>query len=223
MPLTTLFSIKNQLSKGVLIGLPVLSLSIMPVYALPAEQIPDGSTESELKQTQSQLKTDLQNEDLENEDLEKEQLKKELHTPQWAEQYIHQHHSYLLDNSQADHVLAFYYFGSFQGFTIFGMERVKGDDYESHNTVLVFENTILKGYYQELTVFPAGVSEEGEVFFPPNHAAVDNIDLANSIYPDIQFKPEIERFKKGYLKRLPSKSTFIPNAQLKASEDKLKP
>jgi hypothetical protein len=144
-------------------------------------------------------------------------LKKAEHTPQWAEQYIHQHNSYLLDNSQADHVLAFYYFGSYEGFTVFGMERVKGDDYESHNTVLIFEHSVLKGYYQELTVFPAGVSEKGEVFFPPNHAAVENIDLANNIYPVIQFKPEMERYKKGYLKRLPSRSEFNFNA---SGEDK---
>lgn len=195
MTLTTLFSIKKRFSKLLLISLPIIGLSItMSVDAAEDEQ--------QASSTASQAV-----------------LKKAEHTPQWAEQYIHQHNSYLLDNSQADHVLAFYYFGSFQGFTIFGMERVKGDDYESHNTVLVFEDTVLKGYYQELTVFPAGVSAEGIVFFPPNHAAVDNIDLANGIYPVIQFKPEIERYKKGYLKRLPSKSTFKFNKQLNKQLD----
>lgn len=123
----------------------------------------------------------------------------EHQTPQWAERYILQHYPALLENSETDHVLAFYYFGSYQDFTIFGMERVKGSDYLSHNTVLVFNDSQLQGYYQELTVFPAGVSAEGEVFFPPNYQAVQNIDLQAGDYPKIQFKPDLERFKRGDL------------------------
>lgn len=123
----------------------------------------------------------------------------EHQTPQWAERYILQHYPTLLENSETDHVLAFYYFGSYQDFTIFGMERVKGSDYLSHNTVLVFNDSQLQGYYQELTVFPAGVSAEGEVFFPPNYQAVQNIDLQAGDYPKIQFKPDLERFERGDL------------------------
>lgn len=133
----------------------------------------------------------------------------EHQTPQWAERYILKHHPRLLENSKTDHVLAFYYFGSYQDFTIFGMERVKGSDYLSHNTVLVFNDSQLQGYYQELTVFPAGVSSEGEVFFPPNYQALQNIDLQSGDYPEIQFKPDLERFKRGDLERPPQKFSYI--------------
>lgn len=71
-----------------------------------------------------------------------------------------------------------------------GMERVKGDDYEPHHTVLIFKDSVLHGYYEELLVFPAGVSAEGQVFFPANRPVSDNIDLAGNAYPVIVFNEE---------------------------------
>jgi hypothetical protein len=109
-------------------------------------------------------------------------------SPQWTERYLFKNHPILLKDSHADHVLAFYYFGSFKNFTIMGMERVKGDDYEPHNTVLVFKDSILQGYYEDLAVFPAGVSKQGQVYFPPNRDVLENISLANNHYPAITFK-----------------------------------
>jgi len=75
-----------------------------------------------------------------------------------------------------------------------GMERVKGDEYEPRNTILVFKDSVLQGYYENLMVFPAGVNPQGEVFFPANRDALVRIDLANNHYPNIAFKsaPNIE-------------------------------
>lgn len=139
----------------------------------------------------------------------------EHYTPQWVERYILEHYPILLKGSQNDHVLAFYYFGSYQNFTVFGMERVKGDDYLSHNTVLIFNDSKLQGYYEELTVFPAGVTEEGRVFFPPNYQAVKNINLEAGDYPTIQFKPDLERFKRGSVEIPPPSFTYTTVQKLK--------
>ncbi len=111
-------------------------------------------------------------------------------SPQWTERYLFKHNPKLLKNSHTDHVLAFYYFGSYQDYTIMGMERVKGDEYEPHNTILIFKDSVLQGYYEELAVFPAGVNKQGEVYFPENRNVLDNISLKNNIYPDIVFKAE---------------------------------
>lgn len=113
-------------------------------------------------------------------------------SPQWTERYLFKNFPILLKNSHTDHVLAFYYFGSFQDFTIMGMERVKGDDYEPHHTVLIFKDSVLQGYYQELVVFPAGVSKDGQVFFPANLPVERNIELAMGQYPNIVFKGDLE-------------------------------
>jgi hypothetical protein len=111
-------------------------------------------------------------------------------SPQWTERYIFKHIPKLLKNSHTDHVLAFYYFGSFRDFTIMGMERVKGDDYEPHHTVLIFKDSILQGYYEELLVFPGGVSPKGQVFFPANRPVDKNIELAEGLYPIIVFNKD---------------------------------
>jgi hypothetical protein len=123
-------------------------------------------------------------------------------SPQWTERYLFKHMPSLVKNSHTDHVLAFYYFGSFQDFTIMGMERVKGDDYEPHHTVLIFKDSILQGYYEELLVFPGGVSEQGQVFFPANRSANEYIDLANGHYPAIIFNKQPETAS-SYLQLLP--------------------
>jgi len=113
-------------------------------------------------------------------------------SPQWTERYLFKNIPKLLKNTHTDHVLAFYYFGSFQDFTIMGMERVKGDDYEPHHTILIFKNSILQGYYEELLVFPAGVSKQGQVFFPANRPVDENIELAQGLYPTIIFNRQTE-------------------------------
>lgn len=108
-------------------------------------------------------------------------------TPRWTERYLFKFNPELVKNSHLDQVLSFYYFGSFQDFTIMGMERVKGEDYHQHNTLLIFKDSVLQGYYEELAVFPAGVSEQGIVEFPANNDVIENIDLAKGTYPAIVF------------------------------------
>jgi len=113
-------------------------------------------------------------------------------SPRWTERYLFKNTPKLLKNSYTDHVLAFYYFGSFQDFTIMGMERVKGDDYEPHHTLFIFKDSVLQGYYEELLVFPAGVSKQGQVFFPANRSVNETIDLANGLYPVLIFNENPE-------------------------------
>ena len=113
-------------------------------------------------------------------------------SPQWTERYLFKNTPQLLENSHADHVLAFYYFGGFKDFTVMGMERVRGEDYEPHNTILIFKNSILQGYYEELLVFPAGVSEEGLIFFPANRSVNEQINLATDAYPALIFNEDPE-------------------------------
>ncbi len=108
-------------------------------------------------------------------------------TPKWTERYLFKHNPSLVQNTHLDQVLSFYYFGSFQDFTIMGMERVKGDDYHQYNTVLVFKDSVLQGYYEELAVFPAGVNGQGKVKFPANNDVIDNIDLGQGYYPAMVF------------------------------------
>lgn len=125
-------------------------------------------------------------------------------TPQWTERYLFKHYPLLLKNTHTDHVLAFYYFGSYKNFTIMGMERVKGEDYTAYNTLLVFENSQLQGYYQNLAVFPAKINEAGVVKFPANNDVISDIDLAKKVYPNIVFKREKTLYPKQY-----SSSEFI--------------
>lgn len=108
-------------------------------------------------------------------------------TPRWTERYLFKFNPELVKNTHLDQVLSFYYFGSFQDFTIMGMERVKGEDYHQHNTLLIFKDSVLQGYYEELAVFPASVSEQGVVEFPANNDVIENIDLAKGKYPAIVF------------------------------------
>jgi hypothetical protein len=108
-------------------------------------------------------------------------------TPKWTERYLFKHNPELVKNTHLDQVLSFYYFGSFQNFTIMGLERVKGDDYHQYNTVLIFKDSVLQGYYEELAVFPAGVDAQGIVNFPANSNVVENIDLGQSYYPAMIF------------------------------------
>jgi hypothetical protein len=108
-------------------------------------------------------------------------------TPKWTERYLFKNTPELVKNTHLDHVLSFYYFGSYKDFTIMGMERVKGDDYHQHNTVLIFKNSELKGYYEELQMFPSSVNKEGVIEFPANNDVEDNINLEEGFYPAMVF------------------------------------
>jgi hypothetical protein len=108
-------------------------------------------------------------------------------TPKWIERYLFKNFPELVRNTHLDHVLSFYYFGSYKDFTIMGMERVKGDDYYQHNTVLIFKNAELKGYYEALQVLPSKVTSEGLIEFPANNDVEDNINLKEGYYPAMVF------------------------------------
>lgn len=121
----------------------------------------------------------------------------------WTENYIIEHIPKLLENSESDHIMAFYYFGSFEDYTVSGMERIKGSEYESHHTVFIFKDSILQGYYEGLLAFPAGVSKQGQIFFPANRSANTVIDIAQELYPEIIFSKQPETAT-VYTKLLPS-------------------
>jgi len=112
-------------------------------------------------------------------------------SPQWTERYLFKHYPHFLKNSHTDHVLAFYYFGSWQDYTVMGMERVKGDDYTPYYTVLIFKDSKLQGFYKHVPVFPSGINDKGEIFFPANSGVTDKITLAAPAYPVVRF-PEVE-------------------------------
>lgn len=119
-------------------------------------------------------------------------------TPQWTERYLFKHYPFLLKNSHTDHVLAFYYFGGYKDFTIMGMERVKGADYEAYNTVLIFKDSKLIGYYEKLATFPASVNAQGLVKFPANNDVEADINLEDGVYPEIAFSREKKLFPNDF-------------------------
>ena len=110
-------------------------------------------------------------------------------SPQWTERYLYKNYPQLLKNSHTDHVLAFYYFGGAEGYTVMGMERIKGDDYLPHLTVLIFKDLTLQGYYPEVGVFPSGVSELAVLSFPANASVSERVQLSRGAkhYPEIHF------------------------------------
>lgn len=87
-------------------------------------------------------------------------------TAVWAEQYLKSHHAALLEGSERDHVMSLYYFGQHGSRSLMGLERVRGDDYEQHFSLLIFEGKVLIGYYQDVLSFPSLINEKGEVSFP---------------------------------------------------------
>ena len=108
-------------------------------------------------------------------------------SPQWTERYLFKHYPHFLKNSHTDHVLAFYYFGSWQDYTVMGMERVKGDDYTPYYTVLIFKASKLQGFYKHVPVFPSGINDKGEIFFPGNSGVSDQIKLSAEHYKGVDF------------------------------------
>lgn len=93
-------------------------------------------------------------------------LEKTNVTANWAEQYIKQNHPSLMVDSQFDHVLSVYYFGQYGNRSLLGLERVRGENYEQFFTILVFEDSHLLGYYENVLSFPSTINEQGEVGFP---------------------------------------------------------
>jgi len=108
-------------------------------------------------------------------------------SPQWTERYLFKHYPHFLKNSHTDHVLAFYYFGSYEDYTVMGMERVKGDDYSPYYTVLVFKNSRLQGFYKHVPVFPKGVNKTGFLTFPANARVTDKVNLPAPPYAPVNF------------------------------------
>lgn len=119
-------------------------------------------------------------------------------TPRWTERYLFKHNPELVLNTHLDQVLSFYYFGSFQNFTLMGMERVRGEDYHQYNTLLIFKGLVLQGYYEELAVFPASIEQQGVVKFPANNDVIENIDLGRGHYPSIIFSRDKELNPEAY-------------------------
>ncbi len=87
-------------------------------------------------------------------------------TADWAEQHIKQNHPSLVFGSESDHVMSVYYFGKYENRSLMGLERVRGENYEQYFTVLIFENNLLLGFYENILSFPSTISEQGEVGFP---------------------------------------------------------
>lgn len=87
-------------------------------------------------------------------------------TPQWAENYLIRYQSPLLADGGNDQVTSFYYFGTLQGYTLMGLERVRGEDYEQFFSLMIFRDRQLLGYYRHVLSFPSGVSSAGDVSFP---------------------------------------------------------
>ena len=87
-------------------------------------------------------------------------------TPQWTEQYLTDRQSPLLQGSDADHVVSFYYFGRAGDYTLIGLERVRGDNYQQFFSLMVFHNRHLLGYYRHVPSFPARMAANGDVSFP---------------------------------------------------------
>lgn len=87
-------------------------------------------------------------------------------TPSWAERHLYAIRSPLMKGSHTDHVVSLYFFGDYQDRTLIGLERVKGDDYLQHFSLLLFEKKTLIGYYPEVVSFPKGVDKQGLVQFP---------------------------------------------------------
>lgn len=87
-----------------------------------------------------------------------------------AEQWLLTQQHRLLKGSEFDHVVSYYYFGHYKQRTLIGLERVRGEDYQSHFSLLIFEQGELLGFYQSVKSLPASLNEDGTVQFPPRFA-----------------------------------------------------
>lgn len=112
---------------------------------------------------------------------------KHVLTPQWAERYIYKNHPRLMKGSRRDHVMAFYFFGGYDVYTLMGMERVRGDDYHEELTLLVFKDKELVGIYSRLPHFPKGVETSGKLLFPKGVDVEMTLDFKNEELHDLKF------------------------------------
>lgn len=106
-------------------------------------------------------------------------------TPQEAEAFLQAHNSPLLSGSETDHVKSFYYFGSHGHRTLIGLERVRGDDYSQHYSLMVFENKDLLGYYAESPALPLMITESGVLSFPRGNEVSDIILIQQNEFPPL--------------------------------------
>lgn len=118
----------------------------------------------------------------------------------WAEQYLKEHDSHLLDDSEHDHVMSLYYFGHHQQRRLMGLERVRGEDYAQYYTLLLFEEETLVGYYQNVLSFPSSIQDNGDVLFPlgikgkmQNSQQLLNINLPLNQYQPLCLQQKTEQ------------------------------
>lgn len=93
-------------------------------------------------------------------------------TAKQAEQWLIQQQHDLLAGSEHDHVVSYYYFGSQQQRSLIGLERVRGDHYQSHYSLMIFEQGQLLGFYEALPSLPLALAPDGVVHFPQRFAQV---------------------------------------------------
>ena len=109
-------------------------------------------------------------------------------TPQQAEAYLESTSSPLIRDSEGDHVNSYYYFGTRAGRTLIGLERVRGDDYSQHFSMLVFEGEALLGYYANIASLPLFIGEDGRLLFPRGSELADVIFLDQDAFPPLCLK-----------------------------------
>ncbi|MDF1762855.1 MAG: hypothetical protein P1U57_05555 [Oleibacter sp.] len=106
-------------------------------------------------------------------------------TPQWVEAFLHDTNSELLDGSENDQVMSYYYFGEFGDKTLMGLERVRASDYFQLFTIMVFDGETLHGYYHNVYTLPLGLDKEGEIEFPKDYQPTKLPSLGRDYYPDL--------------------------------------
>lgn len=104
-------------------------------------------------------------------------------TPQQAEAYLESISSPLIRDNAGDHVNSYYYFGTYAERTLIGLERVRGDDYSQHFTLLVFHRTSLLGYYTDIVTLPLFLGTNGELLFPRGSELAHDIFIDQDAFP----------------------------------------
>ncbi|TNC92372.1 hypothetical protein [Thalassolituus sp.] len=106
-------------------------------------------------------------------------------TPQDAELWLKTHDSELLEGSDTDHVMSYYFFGTNGHRTLIGLERVRGDDFTQHYYLMVFDDTRLLGYYPDIATMPLMLSESGVLEFPRGYDVSDTILIQQDEFPPL--------------------------------------
>jgi len=106
-------------------------------------------------------------------------------TPQDAERILIEEQSVLLQGRETDHVNSYYYFGNIGYRTLIGLERVRGDDYSQHYSLMVFENDILLGYYPDIATMPLMLTDSGVLEFPVGFEASEIILVQQNEFPPL--------------------------------------